>query len=243
MKKILILFLLIYISCKKNTNEDWAVTINGVTSASSPMAIDLNGDDIKDIVIGAGGDEWQETDKGIIALNGANGEVLWQAAARNQIVGSAIFEDLNNDGKQDVIIGGRSAELQALDGTNGKPMWKFFDKPGKMSAKKEGWFNFYNAQIVPDQNNDGINDILICNGGDAELPAGFKYRPAGKIMIISGKSGKVLHMASMPDKRETYFSPLLIEEAKIHLFYLALVVRQVLGTYILQGFQTSMMIL
>lgn len=37
-------------------------------------------------------------------------------------------------------------------------------------AKKE-WFNFYNPQFIPDQNDDGKEDILVSNGGDVMAEA------------------------------------------------------------------------
>lgn len=209
--KNLTLFLcLLLFSCKK-TNQAWSITFDGITSASSPQAIDLNDDGIKDIIIGAGGLEWDKTESGILAINGADGELLWQAKARNQIVGSAVFLDINSDEIPDVIIGGRSAELQAINGKNGELIWEFYKRKEKMASSYEGWFNFFNPQFVPDQDQDGIKDILICNGGNALLPAGYKDRPAGKLLIISSLTGKVITEDFMPDGRETYFSTVCID--------------------------------
>jgi hypothetical protein len=212
MNKFFFVFLCFLISCKKNIKADWVSEIDGVTSASSPMLADLNADGIDDVVIGAGADEWQATPSGVIALDGANGDVLWKAAARNQIVGSAVFSDLNADGTLDVIIGGRSAELQALNGRNGKVLWQFYKGSNQESPSRQGWFNFYNPQILADQNADKIPDLLICNGGDASLPPGVKNRPTGKLLVISGKTGEILQAGLMPDGQETYFSPVLLSE-------------------------------
>ena len=198
-------------SCKSE-NKNWQIHLPDVTSSSSPKACDLNGDGILDIVMGAGGDEWKETERGIIAIDGGSGELLWAAPARNQIVGSAIFLDINLDGTKDVIIGGRTAELRALDGKSGELIWEFYHKKGSMNARDDGWYNFYNAQLIKDQDNDELHDILICNGGDAVIPSGMKYRPAGKLMIISSQNGKILAEDLMPDGQETYFSPLIIDE-------------------------------
>jgi hypothetical protein len=213
MKRITLLLLLLTIGCKQENheNKNWDSTINDIYSASSPQAIDLNGDRIKDIVMGAGGQEWVHTKVGIIALNGADGSILWTAQARNQIVGSALFLDINNDKTPDVIIGGREAELQAIDGSNGEVIWKFFEKEGKMIARNEGLYNFYNPQLVLDQNQDGLKDILICNGGDALVSAGMKHRPPGSLMLIDGKTGKIIAQDKMPDGQETYASPVCFD--------------------------------
>lgn len=206
----IIILCILVCACKKE-NKNWDITINGVTSASSPQVIDLNGDDIKDIIMGAGAEEWHSTDIGVIAINGANGEMLWKTSARNQIVGSAVFVDINNDQTPDVIIGGRSAELQAINGRNGEKIWQFYSKKGSMSARNDGWFNFFNPQLVADQNNDGLKDILICNGGDAVVPAGVKNRPPGKLLLLNSKTGKILAEDLMPDGQETYFSPVCLD--------------------------------
>jgi outer membrane protein assembly factor BamB len=211
--KVTILISLFAIGCKQENheNKNWDITIDEVYSASSPQAIDLNDDGIKDIVMGAGGQEWVHTKVGIVAINGADGSVMWSAPARNQIVGSALFLDINDDKTPDVIIGGREAELQALDGRNGKVIWKFFEKEGGMIARLEGLYNFYNPQLVLDQNQDGLRDILICNGGDALIPAGMKYRPTGSLMLIDGKTGKMIARDTMPDGQETYASPVCFD--------------------------------
>ncbi len=209
-KAAFLFYLFILVGCQSKKNV-WSVNFANVTSSSSIKCADLNNDGIKDIVIGAGGNEWEKTDAGILAIDGKNGVKIWQAKARNQIVGSAVFLDINADKTVDVIIGGRSAELQVLDGKTGKLIWEFYTKPGKLSAYDEGWFNFFNPQIVLDQNNDGIKDILICNGGNALLEAGSKNRPAGKVLLLSGKSGEILAADLSPDGHEIYSTPVCID--------------------------------
>jgi outer membrane protein assembly factor BamB len=131
MKNICFLFILLIFSfsaCKKSENKNnWTATINNAISSSSPREVDLNGDGILDIVMGAGAEEWKRTEKGIIAIDGASGEVIWVAKSSNQLVGTPVFQDLDDDGTLDVIIGGRTAELQALDGKNGHLFWKFYE--------------------------------------------------------------------------------------------------------------------
>jgi len=59
-------------------------------------------------------------DSAIIALKGKNGEILWMVPADDQIFGSASLMDITGDGVVDVFIGGRSAELQAINGKTSK---------------------------------------------------------------------------------------------------------------------------
>ncbi|MDA0196560.1 MAG: hypothetical protein O2951_16220 [Bacteroidetes bacterium] len=190
-----------------NAQNVWSKKLPGIGTFSSPRVSDLNGDGIGDIVIGAGRQEFQACDSAIIALNGLNGELLWNVSANDQIFGSSTLKDLNQDGIEDIIINGRSAELQAINGANGKVLWKF-DKNTKYKRKKQRWFNFYNPQFIPDQNNDGFEDILISNGGDVMVEPYDPKRPPGKLVIINALDGSLISMAIMPDGKETYMSVL-----------------------------------
>lgn len=202
------------LACRNSDNGPWRITLPGITSASSPRVADLTGDGILDMVLGAGGEEWMPSEAGVIALDGADGHQLWSAPARNQIVGSALFQDISGDGTPEVFIGGRSAELRALDGKTGRTIWEFFKTTEKHGARKAGWFNFVNGQWTLDQDGDGFRDLLIANGGDALAPPGVPHRPTGQILLLSAKTGRILASAYTPDLRETYCSPLLTDFGK-----------------------------
>lgn len=195
----------------QNSNAQTLLWLNSVDSTqqfSSPHAIDLNNDNVKDIIIGGGYDLFPR-EQAISAYDGANGQVLWQRDSRAQFFGSAIFNDLNNDGSNDVLIGGRTAQLEAINGLTGDTIWKFFPD-NNANPNDFGWYNFYNPQWIPDQNNDNIQDILISNGGNhlAE-PFDTINRPVGRLVVISGANGQVISYAEVPDGRETYCSPLI----------------------------------
>ncbi len=209
--------MLFFIGCKpKKANlPEWSQNIEGHITSSSPVATDLNEDGILDIVVGSGGEEWEVCQYGVIAFDGTDGSVLWSVPAKNQIVGTAMLYDLTQDGIDDIVIGGRSAELMAINGKNGAVIWRFFNEEGRFAARNNSLYNFYNGQWVPDADNDGVNDIVICNGGDGLIAAGMKYRPPGKLMLLSGKTGKIINQIFMPDKEETYFSPVLFRSGVI----------------------------
>lgn len=58
------LTILAFASCKKSENKNnWTATIKNVISSSSPREVDLNGDGILDIVIGAGNEALKRTEK------------------------------------------------------------------------------------------------------------------------------------------------------------------------------------
>jgi hypothetical protein len=176
----------------------------GVGTFSSPRVTDLNRDGVGDIIIGLGRQEFQACDSAIVALDGKTGELLWKKPAADQIFGSAVLLDLNADKVQDVIIGGRRGELQAINGSDGKILWRF-DKASK-PKKVDKWYNFYNPQLIPDQNGDGLEDLLISCGGDVTVKPYDPKRPPGMLVVLSAKDGHVLAEALVPDGKETYMS-------------------------------------
>ena len=191
------------------SEKGWSVEFRGVGAYSSPRAADLNGDGVKDIVLGTGKLEFQETDTAVVALDGSTGEMLWHVPARDQIFGSAAFLDINRDLVPDVLIGGRSAELLAINGRTGEIIWKFYEQHDRAKPSEKGLFNFYNPQPIPDQNGDGFRDILISNGGDVNAEPDDPDRPPGRLMVIDSRNGELLSQAVVPDGKETYMSPVV----------------------------------
>ncbi|RMG72462.1 MAG: T9SS C-terminal target domain-containing protein, partial [Bacteroidetes bacterium] len=140
--------------------------------------------------------------------DGSDGQVLWQRYARDQLYGSPLFADISGDSIPDVFISGRDAQFYALDGVTGFLIWEFWaDSQG--SALDSGWYNFYLPQWIPDQDGDGLRDLLVTNGGDPTLAPPVQQRPAGYLMALSAADGHILQLDSMPDRQETYHSPLL----------------------------------
>ena len=187
-------------------NEEW--NANGSFRIfSSPNLIDLNNDGILDVVNGMGIEE-QEIGA-VIALDGSNGTHLWQSNANAELFATGQFKDLNNDGQEDVILGGRSHQLLAIDGVTGEKIWTFDDANPETTSSKE-WFQFYTGQFISDRNGDGIEDWLTSNGGDPSKGPG-EPRSNGFMMIISGATGEILAYAPTPDGKETYMSPIVFQ--------------------------------
>ena len=207
---LLTLSILNFTTCAKEEAHSWQMFLPMVGTYSSPRVADLNNDGVLDIVMGAGGKEEFHSDSAVIALDGTTGKLLWQVAGENQFVGSAIFKDVNKDGIPDVFIGGRWAELAAISGADGKIIWRFLADRVKADPSEQGWFNFTTPQFVPDQDNDGLEDLIIANGGNARLAPSDPNRPAGRILVLSSATGKILANAIVPDSKETYMSVLCL---------------------------------
>jgi outer membrane protein assembly factor BamB len=195
-----------YITISNARPTSWVMHFKGIGTGSSPRMVDLNNDGVLDVVMGAGGAENQPSDTAVIAMDGATGKVLWHAPGRNQVVGSPLFYDVTGDGVPDVFIGGRTAELMAINGASGEVLWRFFPYGPSVNPADSGIYNFYNPQLIPDQDGDGKEDMLISNGGDYTVKAHDPRRPAGKLMVISSGSGSIITEVTVPDGRETYMS-------------------------------------
>ena len=207
LKNLLIIFLIT--NGLFSQNVVWETEFDFIKSNSSPRSVDLNEDGIEDIVL-SGGVDGVASPFGAIAIDGSNGEYLWTKENGNEWFLSAQQFDQNGDLIPDLLFGGRDAELQLIDGSNGDLIWEFWED--EENPNDYGWYNFYNPQIIIDINNDGYSDILCANGGDHSLDAIETDRPPGHIMILDAISGDILKSAVVPDSNETYMSPLFFND-------------------------------
>ena len=203
--RIIILTLLLFSFRGFSQTTRWSVKIDSADIFSSPRFADLNGDGIKDVVIG-GGIESKSTSHGVIAIDGKNGNELWSVPSYSQIYTSALFQDVDGDTVPDVFIGGRAASFFAISGATGNILWKFWDG-NESDSRKKGHLNFYSTQWIDDQNDDGFMDLIVANGGDYLAPSGQTNRPRAVLMILSGKDGEVLTKVKIPEDRESYYAP------------------------------------
>lgn len=196
-------------SCTRKESElVWTKNLAVIGSQSSPRAADLNSDGVLDIVMGAGKNEFQSCNQGILAFDGKTGEVLWQQESTDQVYGSPTFYDITGDGVQDVFIGGRLPHLKALNGKTGELIWAYKFQYQSDSILKYACFNFSNSVMVPDQNHDGVPELLIMNGGNAKAaPNSQMNRYPAVLMLMDAKNGNILAADTMPDGKESYLSP------------------------------------
>lgn len=209
--------LILLASCtqRKKSEVVWDKNFPRIGSQSSPRTTDLNEDGTLDIVIGAGENEEQYSEQGILALDGNTGEVLWQQESPDQVYGSATLFDVTGDGIDDVFIGGRSPQFSALDGRTGKILWKYQYRYPNDPILRHARFNFNNSILVPDQNDDGVMDLLTVNGGNSKAaPYSTDLRFPGVMILFDSKNGNVIAADTMPDGKESYMSPLCFIQKK-----------------------------
>jgi hypothetical protein len=191
--------------------HSWAVTYKYLGTLSSPRLADLNDDGALDVIMGAANVEFRASDSAILAIDGADGQILWTASARDQIFGSPVFKDITSDGIPDVFIGGRAAEMKAINGKNGEIIWQYYSHHVNLSESDSGAYNFYNPQFIPDQDDDGLEDLIVGAGGYVRALPHDPNRPAGKLLVISSASGTLLASADMPDGKEIYMSVVVVD--------------------------------
>ncbi len=209
----------IFCSCfstpaKKRSEIIWNKDLPVLGSLSSPRSADLNNDGVLDIVIGSGKNEFEKTDMGILAFDGKTGNILWKQSAIDQVFGSATFCDVTGDKIKDIFIGGRSPQLKALDGKTGAVIWDYkHEKYANDPVLHYARFNFNNSVLVPDQNNDGVEDLLTINGGNAlARPHSETDRYPAVLMLFDSKTGNVIAADTMPDRKESYMTPLCFSQ-------------------------------
>ncbi|RAW03026.1 outer membrane protein assembly factor BamB family protein [Pseudochryseolinea flava] len=209
--KLVLLSLLAWAcNTKPKFETKWIYTSETLGTNSSPQCVDLNRDGILDIVLGSGLKEFEACPTGILAFDGATGKILWQVPSSDQVVGSANFLDVTGDGVPEVFIGGRGQTLKCLNGIDGNTVWEFkasTETPVQACCLQ---YNFYNAQFIPDQDGDQLQDVLVSNGGNAKArPNAEKDRYPGVLAVFASRTGKLLAVDTIPDGKETYMSPVV----------------------------------
>lgn len=192
--------------------DNWSMALPVIGSNASPRAIDLTGDGIKDIIIGAGKNEFQESKHGVIAINGTNGDTLWTYPCIDQIYGTPLFLQISDDTTPDVIMVGRDKQLYAINGASGALIWEYTIQSQDYNSLGLARFNFYNPVVIDDFSDDAIPDLLIANGGNVNATPGDTInRHPGVLMVINSSDGSVIALDTMPDGKETYLTPTYID--------------------------------
>lgn len=184
---------------------------------SSPKSQDINGDQIEEIFLGCMVFESDSIYSEVICMDSETGNLIWKCNLDNKyLYGNTVFSKVNSDDIYDLFITGQSGGLYCINGLNGHLIWQFYNDTIKPESIKI--FNFYNPKIIPDQNNDQIDDLLITNGGNQNIEPHEIGRQTGYLMIIDGSNGQIIGKDSFPDRKESYFSPILFDNGKKVIF-------------------------
>eukprot|EP00794_Sanderia_malayensis_P013936 gene13936-15388_t len=198
----------------------WHSIFEKLQTETAIRFIDINSDSVDDVIVGFGtGVDGYNVQRivcdlhfngtypcygGAMALDGRTGRQLWRHYSMHEVYAVNCNGDIDNDGVRDCLLGGRGGAFDAVSGKNGALLWTFDDE-----AVRSEIMNMYTAQFIRDFDNDGVMEVLQVHGGDPLAEAFSEKRLVGRIIIFSGKTGKILRWVETPDKKESYFSPVL----------------------------------
>ena len=138
----------------------------------------------------------------LIALDGRNGEKVWEKWIPFDAFAANCKHDLNQDGIPDCTFSGRYGSFAVVNPVDGSYLW-FID-----AAVSFPTYNYYYPLFTRDFDKDGVIDIVITHGGDTIYGDDVVNRPPGFIFVISGRTGQQLsEQIQIPDGHETYNSP------------------------------------
>ncbi|XP_035219132.1 uncharacterized protein LOC118192294 isoform X2 [Stegodyphus dumicola] len=211
------------VPCTKIITKDiWVKTFPMLTTETAIRLNDVNMDGVDDIIMGfgTGADAFyypkvvcrvyfpkskDECGGGILALDGKTGNEIWRHYSAHEMFAINCNTDLNGDGVKDCLGGGRMAGFSAISGVDGFLLWEFDDQNAKIDAS-----NVYTPQYVNDIDFDGVPDLVVIHGGDPLKEPGSETRLVGRLLIVSGKTGRVLKWMQVPDEKESYYSPQIL---------------------------------
>ena len=130
-----------------------------------------------------------------------DGHQLWRLWTEHEIFSLTCQADLDNDNVTDCLAGGRAGVFLAISVRTGDKIWDFGDH-----AVKNDLMSVYAAQFVQDLDSDGVQDVLAVHGGDP-LSDPAQRHMWGRLILFSGKNGRLLRWMATPDRRESYYPP------------------------------------
>lgn len=138
---------------------------------SSPALVDLNGDGIKDIVVGTDADS-QNQGGSIKAFTG-NNILLWSKKTTQTIQSTPAVGDINGDGYPEIVVGTGTYYPQGYNGySDGHKVYALDrfgnDLPGWPQPTAQ---NMYASPSLADLDNDGKLEILIGEGAEPDSDA------------------------------------------------------------------------
>ena len=133
-----------------------------------------------------------------------DGHQLWRLWTEHEIFSLTCQADLDNDNVTDCLAGGRAGLFLAISVRTGEKIWDFGDH-----AVKNDLMSVYVAQFVQDLDSDGVQDVLAVHGGDP-LSDPAQRNMWGRLILFSGKDGRLLRWMATSDRRESYYPPQVV---------------------------------
>jgi hypothetical protein len=170
---------------------------------SSPAIANIDGDAGMELVVGAGVYYQNESSNKVFAFNLENGSDVrgWPREAHGNTFGSPAVGDLDNDGRNEVVIATRDGRVQAWKG-NGQLVWRVTPKTGTGA--------YISTPVIADLDGDGDNDVAVGNGGQtffldgrngarkAEYGRGWAYYNTPAVASFGGQRHLVV-LGAKPD--------------------------------------------
>lgn len=190
------------ISGRDGTTELWAhVLLIDSNRYRRGLAIvnDLDGDNIKDIIVIAGtsGNDYGQNygDDEVYAVSGAvtppGGRVLWGGQALNLGYGassSVILSDIDGDGYDDIFLNTITPQLAPpalradygflISGKDGSVLWNYTYNPSTPASSESGIWDVYGKTASPDLDGDGRDDIVVSGAGGSGGIEAWKGSPS-----------------------------------------------------------------
>lgn len=178
----------------------WRREFDALTELSAET-LDVNGDGVLDVITSGSSGPCMAT---VRALDGSNGDTLFQTTLTFDVFALNCNADLNLDGHLDCLLAGRFGGFAAIQGQDGTLLW-YVD-----SSIVFPRYGFYFPLLVRDLDGDGVMDVINTHGGDTKYPPDDRNRSPGYLVVVSGRTGeKLMNRIPVPDGRETYSSPVL----------------------------------
>ena len=106
--------------------------------------------------------------RGVVALNAANGRIVWRAPINKEFFASPVTADANGDKVADVIVVATNGDMHVLDARTGDEIWSL-----------ALGVNVRATPAIFDANGDGLGDIVLLD-------------EAGNLQVIDMARGRVL---------------------------------------------------
>ncbi len=188
--------------------------------------VDLTGDGVPEALAATGDDSYNTGPRSVFCLNGATGEMVWQALTGYAVFGTRAIADLNGDSIPEVACGTGdgspdAARVFLLDGATGTSLWQV------QSPLDAVW----TVEPLADLDEDGVPDIvagsnlgvfalssatgqvlwsfnagsfctdldLVPDQNNDEVP---EVVPSGTVShgyLLDGRTGQLLWLANTPD--------------------------------------------